>query len=165
MKLVQGKPEIEWWRAHPEHGLDWNAYRKLEQQMIKKGDLHALSDLHQAMDEDGLMEAYDARRMQDMENKVRVDRAKAAPLRPAEAGRGPSPREILKDPAFSGRGPSPWQRIKGPAGTIGLGLLMGLFDKQSEMAKMGRDEDYMMGPHLPWGGEPTNPYSLIGGRK
>lgn len=166
MKLVQGKPEIEWWRAHPEHGLDWNAYRKLEQQMIKKGDLHALSDLHQAMDEEGLMEAYDARAMNDMENRIRTDRAKAQPLRVAESRAMPAdhPRRLLDDPQFSGR-KSPWN-WKGPAGAIGMGMLLGLFEKQSQMAEMGMEDDFnpkYAEPGVTWSKDRgiSNPYAKV----
>ena len=163
MKLVQGQPEIEWWRAHPEHGLDWNAYRKLEQNMIKKGDLHALSDRHGAMDEEELMRAYDARAMQDLEDRVRIDRAKASPLRAAEP-RGDSPRRILEDPQFSGR-KSPWN-WKGPAGTIGLGLILGLFEKQSQMAEMGMGDDFnpkYAEPGVTWSRDRgiSNPYAAV----
>ena len=166
MKLVPPGGDIPWWEAHPEHGFDWKGYRALEQKMIKKGELHPLSDLHQALDEDELMRAYDERAMNEMERRVRMDRAKQSPIRMAERSARPSPREILKDPAFAPSRPNPW-RWAGLARGAGLGVLMGLFDKQSEMAKMGRDEDYFYGPHLPWGGEPTNEnaYSRVRGKR
>lgn len=136
MKLVPPGREIPWWEAHPEHGFDWKAYRALEERMLKKGELHPLSDLHQALDEDELMRAYDERAMNEMEKRVRMDRAKAYPLREAERSARLSPREILKDPRFAPAKGNPWRGV----GTgLALGGLMGLFDKQSEMAKMGED--------------------------
>lgn len=161
MKLVP-PAQPPWWEAHPEHGMDWNAYRKLEERMLKRGELRPLSDLHQALDEDELMRAYDSRAMDDLERRIQRDRAKASPIREAERSARPSPREILKDPKFAPTKGNPWRGV----GTgLALGGLMGLFDKQSEMAKMGRDEDYLYGPHLPWGGEPQNVYSKVRGRK
>lgn len=125
--------------------------------MIKNGQLRPLSDIHQAIDEDELMRAYDARAMHDLEKRAMRERALRAPLRAAEASGLPanSPRQILNDPAFSGRN-SPWRNLKKGAGAGVLGALLGLFQKQSDMAEMARDEDYMMGPHLPWGGEKVN---------
>lgn len=136
MKLVPPGKSIPWWQAHPEHGFDWNAYRKLEERMIKAGELKELSHLHEALDEDELMRAYDARAMDDLERKIRADRAKASPIREAGRSAAPSAREILKDPRFAPAKPGQW---RGVGSGLALGGLLGLFDKQTEMARMGED--------------------------
>lgn len=276
MRLIPGgQTEFNWWETHPEHGFDWNAYRKIEERLIKSGKLKELDVLHRVVDEDELVRAKDARFLkqnpfstppapgsdseifEDSINKIVqdpelnkfarqvrknylardplriskpwyreagitrnddwpklsqqakeaharyvVERARGGSghiwpdqfeqkfgLRPGEVYfegapgvprtmgphndieftpgyRSDNPRNILKDPAFSGRGPSPWQRLKGPAGTAGLGLLMGLFDKQSQMAEMGMGDDFnpkYAEPGVTWSRDRgiSNPYAAV----
>lgn len=114
MRLLP-KPEISPFEAHPEHGFDWKAYRAMEDRMIKRGEFRPLSDIHQAVDEDLLMEAYDSRAMRDLEARMQRERAAQSPPRLVERSGAPaanSPRQILADPEFSGRQPkgggNPW---------------------------------------------------------
>ncbi len=159
MKLAP-PPQSPWWQANPEHGFDWKAYRALEERLIKAGDFKQLQDIHDVIDEEELSRAYDHRSMDKGEGEARKRIAARNPPRlvpPGSASPWSAPakqdaRIILKDPNFAPK-PSPWGNAKAGIGAGVLGLLMGMFDKQSASATMGRDEDYMMGPHLPWGGE------------
>lgn len=149
MRLLP-KAEIPWWQAHPEHGFDWKAYRAREKEMIKRGDFRALSDLHDAIDEDELLRAYDARRLDDikwadgkmkeLQNpesfKVMHGEGKKMPPNPWKQR---SPRVVLDDPAFAPK----QARVAGNPWALAAALLLA----PSEIG----EEDYT--DRGQWGGE------------
>lgn len=95
MKLVPpSQAKFEWWETHPEHGFDWNAYRKIEERLIKSGKLKELDVLHRVVDEDELVRAKDAR-------FLKQNPSYASPTRGSEAEMfQDSVDKIAQDPEF-----------------------------------------------------------------